>query len=56
MKATKGSKQRNVPNTKIGTGDFYGTGVKNKVGKSIRNSIVPKIGNKTVGKPPKSLA
>ncbi len=56
MKSVKGNKQRNVPNSKIGTGDFYGTGVKNKMGKSIYNSMEPKMGNKKLGTPPKSLA
>lgn len=56
MKSAKGNKQWHVPNTKIGTGDFYGTGVKNKVGRSIYNSMEPKMGNQKLGKPPKSLA
>lgn len=49
-------KQFHVSNDKPGIGQNYGTGVKNKVGRSLENSIVPKIGNKKLGKPPKSLA
>jgi hypothetical protein len=56
MKKVKGNREFHVPNTKKGTGEFFGVGVKNNIGKSLQNSIVPKMGNKKLGKPPKSLA
>ena len=43
-------------NTKYGMGDHYGTGIKAKVG-SVRDDMgIPKVSNKKMGKPPKSLA
>lgn len=42
--------------TKIGSGDYYGEGVKNPVGRVRETSMVPKISNKKLGKAPKSLA
>ena len=51
-------KQAHVADSKFGMGDFYGTGVRNKVGK-IRSGYTPgtnPVGKKGLKKPPKSLA
>ena len=42
--------------TKIGSGDYYGEGVKNPVGKIREQVGMPKLSNKKLGKAPKSLA
>ncbi len=56
MKKNKAPLQAHTPKSQIGMGDYYGTGIKNKVGK-VREIIgVDKISNKKLGKPPKSLA
>lgn len=57
VKKAKSIKQFHTANTKIGKGDSYGTGIKQKVGKSIVNSMdyhMPKPNS--LKKPPKSLA
>ncbi len=58
----KSKKEKAVPNahtahTKYGMGDYYGTGVRNPVGKMRSDSvgIVP-VSPKNMKKPPKSLA
>jgi len=53
----KANKESHVMNTKFGMGDYYGVGIKNKIGK-IRDfgSEVPLNTNKKFGIPPKSLA
>jgi hypothetical protein len=48
-------KQAHTSNSKVGTGDYYGTGIKNPIGKSIVNMAMPSS-LKTKGKPPRSLA
>ena len=58
MKKPKSNKQTHTSNSKTGSGDYYGTGVKNKVG-TIRDVFVPGVNpmsSKKIGKPPKSLA
>ncbi len=56
IKPIKPIKQAHTPKSQIGMGDYYGTGVKNKVGR-VREIIgTDKISNKKLGKPPKSLA
>ncbi len=54
MKKAKGLKQAHTSNQKFGMGDFYGVGVKNKVGRVNDSYMNPK--SKNIGKPPKSLA
>lgn len=58
MKKSKGKvKQAHTSSSKVGMGDFYGTGIKNPVGR-VRASyldIKPKS-KKKLGNPPKSLA
>ena len=57
MKKMKAPKTAHTSNSKIGMGDFYGTGIKNKMGRMRYDSMsmAPKS-NKKMGKPPKSLA
>lgn len=49
-------KEAHSSKAKIGMGDNYGTGVKQKVGKIVDNYEAPKLSSKNIGKPPKSLA
>ncbi len=56
MKKSKGLKNAHTPNTKIGMGDFYGTGVKNPIGKIVDVFGNNNMSNSKMGKPPKSLA
>ncbi len=61
MKTKKASikgpgRNAHVADTKLGMGDFYGSGVRNKVGR-IRDSYVTNPSKpKSLKKPPKSLA
>lgn len=56
MKKIKGLKEAHTPNTKIGKGDHYGSGIKNPVGKSKEILGVNPLKPKKMGKAPKSLA
>lgn len=42
--------------SKIPSGDYYGEGVKNPVGKVRESSVVSNTSNKSKGKAPRSLA
>jgi len=55
MKRLKPSKPAHTANTKFGMGDYYGTGIKQKVGRS-RDDLVNMSPLKKMGKPPKNLA
>ncbi len=56
MKNSKASKEWHAPNTKIGSGDYYGTGIKNPIGR-MRDSYMNKpMTDSKMGKPPKTLA
>jgi len=55
VKPVKAPKSAHTSNSKKGVGDFYGTGIKNPVGKLGSGSSMPKIKSKTVGKAPRSL-
>jgi len=55
-KKPKPSKNAHTDNTKYGMGDFYGTGVKNKIGKVIDVMGMSPLTSKKLKKPPKSLA
>ncbi len=55
-KNPKASHQFHTPNTKFGMGDFYGTGIKAKIGKSIDVFTGSNVPEKKLGTPPKSLA
>lgn len=55
---SKIKKQAHVADAKFGMGDFYGSGVRNKVGR-MRSSFTPgsvPVSKKGLKKPPKSLA
>ena len=57
MKKLKPLKNAHTSNSKIGMGDFYGTGVKAKTGKMKVDSInMPSFSPKKLKTPPKSLA
>jgi hypothetical protein len=49
----KSSKEVHVAPTKYGMGDYYGTGIKAKVGKVVENMVQPVT--KNTGTPPKSV-
>ncbi len=55
-KPLKHHKEAHTANTKYGSGDYYGTGIKQKVGRMCEDSINGTISTKKLGKPPKSLA
>ncbi len=55
-KSSKVNRESHVPNTQIGTGDFYGTGVKNKTGRAIEVMGQSMGAKKNIGNPPKKLA
>jgi hypothetical protein len=55
-KKSKVKKEWHSSDSQIGSGDYYGMGIKNPIGTS-REIMGMKIeSNKTLGKPPKSLA
>lgn len=56
MKSIKSNKQFHSSNDKIGKGDSFGSGIKNKVGKSKEIMGVKTMGKSQMGKPPKSMA
>lgn len=58
MKASKATKhmETHVPKTKYGMGDYYGTGIKNPIGRVREDYMMNPIPSKNMGKPPKSLA
>jgi len=57
MKKSKGLKTAHTSNSQIGSGDFYGTGIKQKVGRVREDYInMPSKKPNTIKKPPKSLA
>lgn len=58
MKQTKikAPKTAHTSNSKKGMGDYYGTGIPNKIGKIRDGMGVPEVTPKKLKKPPKSLA
>lgn len=57
MKKLKGNKVAHTPNTKKGSGDFYGTGVRQPFGKMRSDSMgMIQLTPKKLKTPPKSLA
>ena len=57
MKRTKsGRKAAHTPKKQLGMGDYYGSGVRAKVGKVRDVFGVDKPTSKKTGKPPRSLA
>ncbi len=55
-KPSKRIKEAHTAPTKYGMGDYYGTGIKQKMGKVRDTYLDNKISSKKMGKPPKSLA
>lgn len=55
VKSIKAPKTAHTSNTKKGMGDYYGSGMKNPVGKSRDNMMMPKATSKSLGKAPRSL-
>lgn len=49
-------KNAHTPNTKLGMGDHYGTGVKNPIGKMREGVGQVNVSSKKLKKPPRSLA
>lgn len=57
IKSIKHNKQGHTSNQKIGMGDFYGQGVKQKMGRVIVDHMIDgKVSSKKMGKPPRSMA
>lgn len=54
----KANKQFHTSNSKVGTGDYHGMGIKNKMGTMIDSYMtdVNPTAPKKIGKAPKSLA
>lgn len=56
MKQRKAPKKAHTANTKFGMGDYYGTGIKVKLGK-VRDGIgLGTLSQKKLSKPPRTLA
>ncbi len=56
MKPLKRTNEAHTANTKFGSGDYYGTGIKQKVGRMREDYMSNPISPKKMGEPPKSLA
>ncbi len=56
MKKTKATPQAHTPRSSKGMGDFYGTGIKQKVGTIRESMMTQKISSEKLGNPPKTLA
>ncbi len=57
MKKLKSTPETHTAKTKYGMGDYYGTGIKQKVGRMREDQIgFSGPSAKSLGKPPKSLA
>jgi hypothetical protein len=56
MKKIKGLKNAHASNSKIGMGDFYGTGIKNPLAKIREFGAVAPTPIAKLKKPPKKLA
>ena len=48
--------ESHAPSSQRGMGDYYGTGIRNPVGKPIEIMGMKNIAPRKFGKPPKSLA
>ncbi len=55
-KGHKAPKSAHTSDSKKGMGDYYGSGVKNPVGKVRDSTLMKTRGSKNIGKAPKSLA
>lgn len=55
-KIPKSRKQSHTSRSKIGMGDYYGSGIKNPTGKMRSDSMSVPVSPSKLKKPPKSLA
>ena len=56
-KKIKANKTAHTSNSKLGMGDFYGSGIKNPIGRVREDMMMGKsMNSKDLGKAPKSLA
>jgi hypothetical protein len=55
-KALKPTKAAHTPKTHMGKGDYYGTGVRQNMGKVIEGMGVKTLSKKQLKTPPKSVA
>ena len=56
MMKDKKYKQAHCANTKFGMGDYYGTGIRQKIGRMREGMGMQTLTQKKIGTPPKSLA
>lgn len=56
IKKIKPLKNAHTSNSKLGMGDNYGTGQRNKLGKMIEGTGMATLTKKQLGTPPRSLA
>jgi hypothetical protein len=56
LKKLKPLKNAHTPNTKYGMGDYYGTGVRQKIGRVREGMGMQPLTPKKLKTPPKSLA
>lgn len=56
MKKDKVHKEAHVSPTKKGMGDYYGTGIRQKIGRMREGMGMQEIPDKKIHTPPKSLA
>ena len=55
-KAKSKANNAHTANTQYGMGDYYGSGIRNPVGRIRENMMETPMSSKKIGKPPKSLA
>ncbi len=56
MKKPKPSKNWHAPRTRKGSGDFYGSGIKNPIGRVVDSYMINDFKGIKTKQPPKSLA
>ncbi len=56
MKKVRANKEAHTSNSKVGMGDFYGSGVRNPMARSIDIFGMENLPKKKIKKAPKSLA
>jgi len=56
MKKIKANKEAHVANTKYGMGDYYGSGIRNPIGKMREGMGTKEVTPKKLKTPPKALA
>jgi hypothetical protein len=56
MKQLKSTNPVKTPNSPKGLGDYYGTGIKAKIGRVIEGEGMKPVSPQKMGNPPKALA